>query len=284
MEARLQLRVQRYGWDAAAAHYHAGWEAQLRPAHDQLMEMAGVAAGQRVIETACGSGLVTLRLARTVGPEGRVLATDLSQGMIGDLRARLERASLTNVEVARVPAEKLGVPDGAFDAAVCALMYTPDPAAAVAELARVVAPGGTVTVTVWGERRNCGWAEVFPIVDARVSSEVCPMFFGTGAPGALERHFGNAGVEQVREHRQFETLFWRTDKDVVDAVLLGGPVALAVKRFGDDDWEVVRQDFLASIDTYKLGDGSYRIPGEFVTIRGVRPSLAASKAQSPPAA
>ncbi len=245
MEARLQLRVQRYGWGAAAAHYHAGWEAQLRPAHDRLPEMAGIAPGQRVFETACGSGLVTLRLAETVGPEGRVLATDLSQGMIDELQARLESASLTNVEAARAPAEQLGVPDGAFDAAVCALllMYTPDPGAAVAEMTRVVTPGGTVTATVWGERRNCGWVEVFPIVDARVASEVCPMFFGTGAPGALERHFANAGLEQVQEHRQFETLFWRSDKDVVDAVLLGGPVALAVKRFGDDDWDVVRQDF-----------------------------------------
>ena len=49
------------------------------------------------------------------------------------------------------------------------------------QMARVAAPGGTVAATIWGERRNCGWAEVFPIVAARVASEVCPMFFGTGA-------------------------------------------------------------------------------------------------------
>lgn len=55
MEARLQTRVQRYGWDAAATHYHSGWEAQLRPAHDRLTEMAGPAPRQRVIEVACGS-------------------------------------------------------------------------------------------------------------------------------------------------------------------------------------------------------------------------------------
>jgi len=236
--------------------------------------MAGVGAGQRVIEAACGSGLVTMRLAEKVGPGGHVLATDLSQGMIDDLRARLDGTSLSNVEVERMSVERLGVPDGAFDAAICALglMYTPDPAAAVAEMARVVVPGGTVAATVWGERRNCGWAEVFPIVDARVVSEVCPLFFGTGAPGALERFFGNAGLEQVQEHRQFETLVYRTDKDVVDAILLGGPVALAVKRFSDEDWEDVQQEFLASVAEYNLGDGSYRIAGEFVTVIGVRPS------------
>lgn len=272
MDVRLQLRVQRYGWDAAVAHYHTGWESQLRPAHNQLLEMARLTVGQRVIETACGSGLFTRRIAEKVGATGYVLATDLSQGMIDDLQLRLEDQSVAAVEAKRMPAEKLDVPDGAFAATICALglMYTPDPAAAVAEMARVVVPGGTVAATVWGERRHCGWAEVFPIVDARVASEVCPMFFGTGAPSALARLFENAGLTQVEEHRQFEKLRFRSEVDVVNAVLLGGPVALAVKRFDKDIWEEVCQEFLSSVSKFKCSDGSYRIEGEFVTVRGNR--------------
>jgi ubiquinone/menaquinone biosynthesis C-methylase UbiE len=210
MEARLQLRVQRYGWDAAATHYHNGWEAQLLPANDQLLEMAAVTVGQRVIETACGSGLVTLRLADRVGPTDHVLATDLSQGMIDVLRARLEAASISNVVAERMPAASLDVADGGFDAAICALwlMYTPDPPAEVAEMARAVAPAGIVAATVWGERRNCGWAEVFPIVDARVASEVCPMFFGTGAQGALRRLFEDAGLDRIRQRWSRSTGFF----------------------------------------------------------------------------
>jgi len=273
MDARLQLRVQRYGWDAAVAHYHTGWEAQLRPAHNQLLAMAKLTFGQRIIETACGSGLVTMRLTEAVGTKGYVLATDLSQGMINDLQARLDGHPLTNVEAKRMPAEKLDVPDGAFDAAICALglMYTPDPAVAVVEMARAVAPGGTVAATVWGERQNCGWADVFPIVDARVASEVCPMFFGTGAPKALTLLFEGAGLKQVEEHRQFEKLIFKSETDVVDSVLLGGPVALAVKRFDKDIWQEVRREFLSSVSEYRCSDGSYRIEGEFVTVRGFRP-------------
>ena len=48
-------------------------------------------------------------------------------------------------------------------------------------------PGAAAVVAVWGERRNCGWAELFPIVDARVSSDVCPMFFALGAGDCLDR-------------------------------------------------------------------------------------------------
>jgi SAM-dependent methyltransferase len=268
MDARLQLRVQRYGWDAAADHYHTGWEAQLRPAHDRLMQILGIGAGERVIETACGSGLITLRLAEMLGPQGRVLATDISQGMIDDLEMRLKRLPFSNVEAVRMSAEELDVPDSSYDVAVAALglMYTPDPAKAVREMARVVKRGGTVAATVWGERRNCGWADVFPIVDARVASEVCPMFFGTGVPGILKAMFEAAGLEEVQEHRHSETLVFASEEDVVNAVLLGGPVALAVKRFDQAVWREVRNEFLASVEAFRSRNGSYRVPGEFVTV------------------
>lgn len=273
MDARLQLRIQRYGWDAAATYYDAGWHAQLRPAHDRLLHMAGLTARQQVIETACGTGLVTLRIAEQVGPDGKVFATDLSEAMLDNLRSRLTGPHFSNIELGRMAAERLDVPNGAFDAAICALglMYTLDPAAAVAELVRVVKPGGTVAATVWGERRNCGWASVFAIVDARVASEVCPNFFATGVQGTLAKLFEIAGLEKVSEYRQLETLTFESDNDVVDAVLLGGPVALAAKRFTGDVWKDVRRDFLSSISSYKGADRSYRIPGEFVTVKGIRP-------------
>jgi SAM-dependent methyltransferase len=274
MDPRLQIRIQRYGWDSAAAHYHQGWQVQLRPAHEQLLAMIGLRPGQRVIETACGSGLVTVRIAEQVGAGGHVLATDISEGMIEDLRTRMQVHAISNVSVRRMPAEELDLPDASFDVAICALglMYTPDPRTAVAELARAVKPGGMVAATVWGERRNCGWADVFPIVDRRVASEVCPLFFGTGAQGALARIFEDVGLEQLHEVRHKELLSYQSDDEVSEAVLLGGPVALAVKRFSDDVWQDVRREFLASLSDFGQLDGSYRIPGEFVTVTGLRPS------------
>ncbi|MEM6323188.1 MAG: methyltransferase domain-containing protein [Pseudomonadota bacterium] len=268
MDARLQIRVQRYGWDAAASHYHTGWEQQLKPAQDTLLRMADIKPGQNVIETACGSGMVTLRLANAVGSTGLVTATDLSQGMLDDLTSRIEASKVTTVTTFRMPAEKLDQPDSVFDAAICALglMYTPDPAKAIAEMARVVAPGGTVAALVWGERRNCGWAEVFPIVDARVASEVCPMFFGTGAPNALARLFEQTGMKEIKERRQSELLRFKNETAVLDAVLMGGPVALAVKRFDDAIWQEVCREFLRSVATFRNSDGSYEIPGEFVCV------------------
>ena len=273
MDPRLQIRVQRYGWDAAASHYHSGWEQQLVSAHDTLLEMAKVRPGQSVIETACGSGLVTLRLSKAVGPHGQVIATDLSQGMIDDLLMRTQAASIDNVIALRMPAEKLDQPNSAFDSSICALglMYTPNPDRAIDEMARVVSPGGTVAATVWGERRNCGWADVFPIVDARVASEVCPMFFATGAPNALANLFEQSGLTQIVERRQTEKLHFEDEAVLLDAVLRGGPVALAVKRFDDVIWSEVCEEFLESVAAHRNPDGSYHIPGEFVSVSARTP-------------
>ena len=71
MDARLQKRVQRYGWDKAARHYERSWRAQLEPAQTALLDMASLTRGERVLDVACGTGLVTLRAAAAVVARGQ---------------------------------------------------------------------------------------------------------------------------------------------------------------------------------------------------------------------
>lgn len=79
MDARLQRRVQRYGWDKAAAYYERYWAAQLAPGRQQLLEFAALQPGECVLDVACGTGLVTLPAAEAVGSAGSIVATDLSE-------------------------------------------------------------------------------------------------------------------------------------------------------------------------------------------------------------
>src|SRR5262245_33122269 len=273
MEARLQRRIQRYGWDLAAHAYEALWRAQLAGAQAKVLACAAPAAGESVLDVACGTGLVTLAAAEAVGPHGRVVGVDISEQMIETARVRAASQSMSNIELMRMDAESLALPDASFDVALCALglMYFPDPLRAVRELRRVLRPGGRLGVVVWGERSRCGWAPVFPIVEAEVTSEVCPLFFELGQADTLVRLCSQAGLEAAEQHRLTTTLDYADVGQACDAALVGGPVALAWSRFDTNVRDRVRGRYAEAISPWREGHG-YRVPGEFVVACGRRPA------------
>lgn len=265
MDAQFQRRVQRYGWDLAVASYEAGWRAQLEPAQSLMLDLVDLQPGERALDVACGTGLVSLRMAEAAGPRGAVVGTDISGQMVAAASRTAAARGIANASFERADAEALPFPDRSFDAAVCALglMYVPDPLAALGEMRRVLRPGGRAAAAVWGARRNCGWAEIFPITAARVTSEVCPLFFQLGTQDMLARAFAAAGFMDVRLERLSTTLHYATADDALGAVFRGGPVALAYDRFDDATKRAVHAEYLDSIAAYRADDG-YRVPGEFV--------------------
>ena len=273
MDGRLQHRVQRYGWDLAATAYEPLWQDQLAAAQSALLARAALALDERVLDMACGTGLVTLPAARAVGPRGQVLGVDIAERMVETLRRRAAAASLPQVTAMRMDAEELALPDGSIDVVLCALglMYLPDPAQALREMRRVLRPGGRAVLAVWGARTHCGWAPLFGIVDAEVRSEVCPMFFGLGQPGALAQLGRRAGLAVTGEQRLTTTLDYASGEQACDAAFAGGPVALAWQRFDAAARERVRLRYLEAIAPWRNGAG-YRIPAEFVVVELLAPS------------
>lgn len=270
MEPRLQRRVQRYGWDLAADDYESLWQAQLADARTALLASACLSPGQRVLDVACGTGLVACDAARAVGHDGRVLGIDLSGQMVEAARQRAQERQLSNLSFARMDAETLDVPDASFDVVLCALglMYVPDPERALREMRRVLRPGGRMVVAVWGERSRCGWSAVFPIVDAEVASDVCPLFFRLGQQDTLARLCADAKFEAIEHRRIATTLIYADADEACDAAFVGGPVALAWSRFNDDARARVRGRYVEAIEAWRHDEG-YRLPGEFVIVAAV---------------
>ena len=270
MEPKLQRRVQRYGWDKAVGDYEAGWRAQLEAAQSLMLDMAALRPGERVLDVACGTGLVSFRIADTVGAGGAVVGTDISGEMVEAARRLAAARGIANARFERLDAEDLALDEADFDAAVCGLglMYVPDPVKALREMRRLLKPGGRAAAAVWGARASCGWAEIFPITNARVAMEVCPMFFQLGTQDMLARSFGQAGFTDIRSERLRVELVYASDDDALAAAFRGGPVALAWHRFDDATRQAVHAEYLGSIAAYRNG-GEYRIPGEFVVAAGV---------------
>ena len=271
MKPELQRRIQRYGWDKASEYYENCWQMQLKPAHDLLIKESNIQPNEHVIDIAAGTGLITFRIAKKVGPSGQILATDISDEMVNIGTSLANSKGLNNVEFKRMDAEQLLCDDECFDLATCALglMYFPDPDVSLAEMYRVLKPGGRAVVAVWGSRKKCGWAEIFPIVDARVNTDVCPMFFNLGESEVLKYPFANAGFTDISLKKIETKLIYASGEEACAASFLGGPVAMAYSRFDENTRREAQTEYLESIEAYKTERG-YEIPGEFVVCCGIK--------------
>ena len=116
-----------------------------------LADELAVAPGEAVLDVACGPGSATRVLAARVGPSGRVTGCDLSEGMLATARSKPPVGDGAEIEYLAAPADALPVGDAEFDLVTCqqGLQFFPDRPRALAEMRRVLRPGGRVGIAVW---------------------------------------------------------------------------------------------------------------------------------------
>ena len=136
--------------DERIARYERMFE--WRDGHVALLAPAAVEAGHRVLDFGCGPGFMSVALADMVGASGQVHGVDINARFVADATARAagrDHVSFHHVTDGRIP-----LPDGAVDRVLCknVLEYVPDIDATLAELSRVLAPGGRIHVidSDWG--------------------------------------------------------------------------------------------------------------------------------------
>lgn len=198
-------------WESAAEAWHR-WGPTLRawlgPATEQMLDLAGVQAGSRVLDVAAGAGDQTLQIASRVGPGGSVLATDLSARILTFAAHEARSAGLFNVDTRVMDGEQLELPDASFDAVVSrlGLIYFPDQQRALREMRRVLVPGGKVAAIVYATADRNAFFSV-PVSIIRRHAGLGPPLpgqpgpFSLGAPGVIEEAFTRAGLSDVETVR-----------------------------------------------------------------------------------
>jgi len=207
-------------WDAAAA----GWK-QWSAFNDRadghisrrLVELAGVRPGSRVLDVAAGYGEPALTAARAAGPEGRVVATDISAEMLAFGRERAAAAGLGNVEFVQSDAAGLDFPRASFDAAVSrwGIIFEPDAEAAAERIRAFLEPGARMAISSWGAPEQVPFLSI-PMRTTMARLGVAPPPAGTPGPlsrptpaaigGLLEGGgFSNVAVEQDEVTFEFDS-------------------------------------------------------------------------------
>jgi ubiquinone/menaquinone biosynthesis C-methylase UbiE len=171
-------------------------------ATERMLEAAELGPGNHVLDVAAGTGDQSILAARRVGPDGSILATDISADMLGIAAQVAQQEGLTNIATRVMDAEYLDLEDNAFDAVICrlALMLIPNVQQALREIRRVLKPGGKLAALVWSTPEHHPlFALPLAIVStyARGASSHGADPFALSDPRVFERELTEAGFNEV---------------------------------------------------------------------------------------
>src|SRR5215207_3388951 len=199
----------RQQWQDAAAAWHR-WgptlEIWLWEATQTMLDAAGVGAGSRVLDLAAGAGGQSIAAARRVGPNGSVLATDISPAILDYAAAEAKSAGVSTVSTMELDGEQLDqLPDASFDAVISrvGLIYFPDQQRALTGIRRVLVDGGRLGAIVYSTPDRNEFFSL-PVSIIRQRAQLPPPLpgqpgpFSLGAPGVLEAALSAAGFTDVR--------------------------------------------------------------------------------------
>jgi SAM-dependent methyltransferase len=180
---------QRDQWNSAAVGWNE-WSGLIdRSAgkvSERLVEMAGVKEGDRVLDVAAGYGEPSLTAARKVGPEGSIVATDISAEMLEFGRKRAAANGVENIEFMQSDGISLDFPAESFDAAVSrwGIIFEPDGEGTAAKVRGFLNPGSRFAISSWGPPERVPFIAI-AMKTAMQKLEVPPPPPGT--PGPLSR-------------------------------------------------------------------------------------------------
>ncbi len=176
-----------------------------RKLNNTLLDAAGIAPGQTVLDLASGVGEPALTIARRLAGDGLAVATDLVPEMLAAVSRRAATSQLKGLHCCVADMEALPFPDGHFDGAVCRLgiMFCPRPEMALAETRRVLKPGARAAFLTWGPiEENAAFDVVHRTVgqyldQGTAETEMAPFRFD--APGGLAKLVRRANFVDIED-------------------------------------------------------------------------------------
>lgn len=227
---------------------------------------AGIGPGQRVLDVACGTGIVARECARR-GAE--VTGLDLNEGMLSVARRISPEIDWRQGDASDVPFE-----DGSFDAVVCqfGLMFFPEREKSLAEQWRVLAPGGRLAVSTWDAIEQIPiYVAMVGLIERHAGGDAAQALrapFWLGDTTNLTNVFSAAGIADFEIDTHAGTERFASVDEFVEIEIKGSPLANA---FDDDSYAALLADARVELPAYRKGEKDFEFPTSAHIVRAKKP-------------
>lgn len=254
--------------------YESCWVcAQMHRAAEELIESAGVARGDRVLDVGCGTGVVARVAALRSGDAANITGADVSASMLKAAAHFAGQVGLAGISWLECDAAAIPVPDKSFDVVCCqqGLQFMPDQAAAMTEMARVLKPGGKLALSVWKTRSPLG-AAFTKVLDRHFgagSTAPWEMVYSLGDRKRLHELAAEAGLRDT--HVTFDVKFARhpDSRAFVSGALAGSPLADTMADLPEAEQAMLIDRIVSELADYHDDDG-LAVPAQCLTLTARR--------------
>jgi len=235
----------------------------------RVADAAGLESGQRVLDVACGTGVLAREAARRVGPSGFVAGLDLDDGMLAVAGTRAPE-----IEWRQGTADAMPYPDQSFDAVVSqfGLMFFPDREKSIGEMRRVLRPGGRMAVAVWDSLENTpAYAAEVALLErmaGKPSADAIRLPFVLGDPGALHAMFQAAGIDRIMIETHRGRGRFPSIKAMVEADIRGWLPLIGI-ALSEDLITRILAEAEVELGQYRKPDGTVEFDSPALIVTGV---------------
>ena len=242
----------------------------------RYLEAAAVASGDRVLEIGAGGGEQTVTLAERVGPDGFVVATDLSPEMLDVAVRRVGSAGFTNVEFVASGVDELDLEEASFDSCISGFTweFLSDPLAAATRVKSLLAPEGRFVASVWGQGASVPMrAIVGTVVLSELGIPQPSPPAGLADPKEFYRVLTEAGLENVSVAQFPVRMGWASPSEYAQSMAGLAPslqdlIEAQDPERADQIWDAVAG---AAAD-HVADDGTIQLMNQAFLGTGVRPT------------
>jgi ubiquinone/menaquinone biosynthesis C-methylase UbiE len=250
----------------------------MEKATERMLQVANVKTGGKVLDIAAGIGDQSFLASRLVGPEGSVVATDISKNMIEIASKLAKEKGLTNITALVMDAEQLDFPPYTFDSAISrhGLMFISNLAQALTGIYQVLKVGGSFAALVWSKPENNPAISIPMSIFSRLAGlqpikSGNPGLFSLAEPEILLNALKNAGFKEVKVEFVPHVQQASSIKEFLlnRQNLASGTMSEALNRLSEDERNHARLEIVKALRQYE-GPNGLNIPSESLLVYGTK--------------